>query len=132
MSHPHLGLLLVAPRTSKRVSHIPVTTAARHTDVTPVDGDLANRLSFLASMSLSMIAKLAAVVLFAPAFLLPAVAVAALGGWLGNVYIKAQLSVKREMSNAKSPVLAILGGAMAGLCGSLSSTLAMRALIPIV
>lgn len=53
--------------------------------------------------------------LFTPTFVLPALGVAALGGWLGQLYIKAQLSVKREMSTAKAPVLGILGGAIAGL-----------------
>ncbi|KAI0775462.1 ABC transporter type 1, transmembrane domain-containing protein [Irpex lacteus] len=45
----------------------------------------------------------------------PSIFIAIAGGWLGNVYIKAQLSVKREMSNAKAPVLGIVGGAIAGL-----------------
>ena len=62
-----------------------------------------------------MVVKIAFVIYYAPTFLLPAVAIALMGGWLGSVYIKAQLSVKREMSNAKSPVLGILGSAIAGL-----------------
>lgn len=62
-----------------------------------------------------MIVKLFAVVYYTPRFFFPAVVIAIIGGWLGNVYIKAQLSVKREMSNAKAPVLGILGGAIAGL-----------------
>ena len=62
-----------------------------------------------------MFARLGAVVLFTPTFVLPALVIAAIGGWLGQVYIKAQLSVKREMSTAKAPVLGILGGAIAGL-----------------
>ncbi len=37
------------------------------------------------------------------------------GGWLGHLYMKAQLSVKRELSNAKSPVLGHIGAAIAGL-----------------
>lgn len=62
-----------------------------------------------------MIVKLFAVVYYTPRFFFLAIAIAIVGGWLGNVYIKAQLSVKREMSNAKAPVLGILGGAIAGL-----------------
>jgi hypothetical protein len=38
-----------------------------------------------------------------------------LGGWIGRIYMKAQLSVKREMSNAKVPVLGHFGAAIAGL-----------------
>jgi hypothetical protein len=37
----------------------------------------------------------------APVFILPAGATGAIGGAIGQVYIKAQLSVKRERSNAK-------------------------------
>lgn len=62
-----------------------------------------------------MIAKLGAVVIYTPTFILPAIVIAVLGGYLGQIYMKAQLSVKREMSNAKSPVLGIFGGAIAGL-----------------
>jgi hypothetical protein len=37
------------------------------------------------------------------------------GGFLGQVYMRAQLSVKREMSNAKQPVIGIFNGAVGGL-----------------
>jgi hypothetical protein len=67
------------------------------------------------AVSVTMLVKIGSVVYYAPSFLLPAVFLALVGGWLGNVYIKAQLSVKREMSNAKSPVLGILGSSIAGL-----------------
>jgi hypothetical protein len=37
-------------------------------------------------------------------------------GWrLGSMYMKAQLSVKREQSNAKAPVIGVFSGAIAGL-----------------
>ena len=68
-----------------------------------------------ADISLSMIAKFGAVVLFTPAFIPVALALLVVGVWLGQMYIKAQLPVKREMSAAKAPVLGILGGAIAGL-----------------
>jgi uncharacterized membrane protein YdcZ (DUF606 family) len=62
-----------------------------------------------------MITKLGVVVLYAPTFLLPSILVAVVGGWLGTIYLKAQLSVKREMSNTKAPVLGVLGSAISGL-----------------
>ena len=37
------------------------------------------------------------IIIFTPFFLFPSVAVAGLGIFLGNMYIKAQMSVKREM-----------------------------------
>ncbi|KAG8926193.1 hypothetical protein FRC00_003145, partial [Tulasnella sp. 408] len=45
----------------------------------------------------------------------PGLVVAAVGAWLGQVYIRAQLAVKREMSNAKSPLYSHFGAAIAGL-----------------
>jgi hypothetical protein len=41
----------------------------------------------------------------APLFFLPGILAAILGGTLGQIYLKAQLSIKRESSNAKAPVL---------------------------
>ncbi len=68
-----------------------------------------------AQLTLSMIAKLGAVIIYTPTFLLPGMVIAALGGYLGQLYIKTQLLVKREMSNAKSPVLGIIGETITGL-----------------
>ena len=59
--------------------------------------------------------KLAAVIIFVPVFVLPGIAVFVVGRFCGQLYIKAQLSVKREMSNRRSPVLAHFGAAIAGL-----------------
>ena len=50
-----------------------------------------------------------------PLFTLPGTAFALIGGWCGNVYMKAQLPVKREQSNARAPILAHLGMTIAGL-----------------
>ena len=66
-------------------------------------------------MGISMFAKFIAVVVFSPVFLLPGVAAFAIGALVGQIYIKAQLSVKREMSNARSPVLSHFGAAIAGI-----------------
>ncbi len=49
--------------------------------------------------------KLSAVVLMTPIFLIPGTIIATLGVWIGQIYMAAQLSVKREMSNAKAPVV---------------------------
>jgi hypothetical protein len=40
---------------------------------------------------------------------------AVIGGWCGQLYIRAQLCVKREMSNARAPVLGHFGAAIAGI-----------------
>lgn len=70
-----------------------------------VDGPIPTELWWLAEMTISMLVKFGAVVLFSPVFFLPGVLVAVVGGWCGQVYMAAQLSVKRNMSNAKAPVL---------------------------
>lgn len=62
-----------------------------------------------------MIVKLAAVVLMSPLFLIPGVLILGLGRWIGQVYMKAQMSVKREKSIAQAPVLGLFGAAFAGL-----------------
>ena len=65
-----------------------------------------------------MAARLIAVILYTPTFLAPAVFIAVFGAWLGQMYMKSQLSIKREMSNAKAPVLAVLGESITGLSES--------------
>ncbi len=60
----------------------------------------------LLQMTVSMIIKFSAVLVFTPIFLFPGILTAILGAWCSQIYTKAQLSVKREMSNAKAPVLA--------------------------
>ncbi|KAI0685987.1 hypothetical protein BC835DRAFT_1420713 [Cytidiella melzeri] len=84
-------------------------------DIQSIDGSVASMLDFLTGITLSMLVKFAAVVLYTPAFIVPSILIAVAGGWLGNIYLKSQLSTKREMSNAKSPVLGIFGGAISGL-----------------
>lgn len=66
-------------------------------------------------MTFSLAAKFGAVVIMSPIFAIPGTILLVLGGWLGQVYMKAQLAVKRERSNARSPVLAHFGAAISGL-----------------
>lgn len=84
-------------------------------DIRAVDGPIPQNLGGVIEISLTMLLKFAAVVLFTPIFIIPGIVVGVLGGWLGQIYIKAQLSVKREMSNARAPVLGHFGAAVAGL-----------------
>ncbi|KAF5384757.1 hypothetical protein D9757_006267 [Collybiopsis confluens] len=84
-------------------------------DTRAVDGPVAMWLQWVSEISVSMIMKYFAVILFSPIFFFPGLLVLVLGAACGQVYIKAQLSVKREMSNARAPVLAHFGAAIAGL-----------------
>jgi len=80
-----------------------------------VDSTIPGYLSAVISTSISMIAEFIAIVVFSPVFLVPGVTVFVIGAVLGQIYIKAQLSVKREMSNSRSPVLSHFGAAIAGI-----------------
>ncbi|KAK0480768.1 hypothetical protein IW261DRAFT_1474488 [Armillaria novae-zelandiae] len=84
-------------------------------DIRAVDGMVPMLLFAVFELTLAMIIKFIAVVAFTPIFLFPGIVVAILGAWCGQIYIKAQLSVKRELSNAKAPVLGHFGAAIAGI-----------------
>lgn len=64
---------------------------------------------------MQVLLKLGAVAFFAPGFVPLGILLALAGGAVGQIYMKAQLSVKREMSVAKAPVLGHFGATMAGL-----------------
>ncbi|KAF8883972.1 hypothetical protein BD779DRAFT_1787388 [Infundibulicybe gibba] len=84
-------------------------------DIRAVDGPISENLWWLSEMTTSMLIKFGAVVILTPVFLGPGIFVAFMGGWCGKIYMASQLSVKREMSNAKAPVLGHFGAAMSGL-----------------
>ncbi|KAI9449921.1 hypothetical protein BJY52DRAFT_1227472 [Lactarius psammicola] len=84
-------------------------------DIRALDGPISNTFSRFIDVSATMLLKFVAVVYLTPAFSVPGVAIAFLGAWLGRVYMKAQIAIKREMSNAKAPVLGHFGASVAGL-----------------
>ncbi|KZV73085.1 ATP-binding cassette transporter [Peniophora sp. CONT] len=123
------GLIRAAKRIHAKLIGSVLGTTLRVLDVTPtsrfmarctqdirsVDGPVASEFRELITLFAQMLVKLIAIVLVTPAFLLPSIFLFALGGYAGNVYMAGQLSVKREMSNARAPVLGHFGAAMAGL-----------------
>ncbi|CAA7266127.1 unnamed protein product [Cyclocybe aegerita] len=84
-------------------------------DIGAVDGVISGMVQWLTELTVSMIVKLATIVIIMPIFLGPGLFVALFGGWLCQVYMSSQLSVKREMSNTKAPILAHFGAMMNGL-----------------
>lgn len=74
--------------------------------------------SWIVDISATMLIKFLAVVYLTPGFSGPGIAIAVLGVWLGRVYMNAQIAIKREMSNAKAPVLGHFGASVAGLSAS--------------
>ncbi|KAF7324829.1 ATP-binding cassette transporter [Mycena kentingensis (nom. inval.)] len=84
-------------------------------DIGAVDDDLAEAFWNLIGNTLYLITSLFAVVLFTPLFTIPGIAIGLVGIYLGRIYMASQLSVKREMSNAKAPVLAHVNATVGGL-----------------
>ncbi|KZP30629.1 multidrug resistance-associated ABC transporter [Athelia psychrophila] len=84
-------------------------------DIRALDGPISQNFDGVAAMTLFALVKFGLIVYFSPLFLLPCLIVIAIGVMCGNVYNKAVLSVKREMSNARAPVLAHFGAAITGL-----------------
>ncbi|CAE6479744.1 unnamed protein product [Rhizoctonia solani] len=84
-------------------------------DIRSVDGSLPDGLNNLIDMTIQLISRFIAVVVFSPIFTIPGAAIFVLGIWVGQIYIAAQLSVKREMSNARSPLFSHFGAALQGI-----------------
>ncbi|KAI0918391.1 hypothetical protein AcV5_002391 [Taiwanofungus camphoratus] len=84
-------------------------------DIQAIDGSVSEYCYYLIELTGTMIMKLGAIVVLSPMFLVPGVVVAVFGVYCGELYMKAQLSVKRETSNARAPVLGHFGAAIAGL-----------------
>ena len=51
----------------------------------------------LAELTITLLTKLAVIIIFTPIFVFPSIFIAVLGFLLGSLYLRAQLSVKREM-----------------------------------
>jgi ABC-type multidrug transport system fused ATPase/permease subunit len=70
-------------------------------DIQSIDGPLVRMTNRFIAMLVMCLSRLIAIAFSAPAFILPGFVIGSLGGLLGQIYIKAQLSVKRERSIAK-------------------------------
>ncbi|PPQ73485.1 hypothetical protein CVT26_010187 [Gymnopilus dilepis] len=84
-------------------------------DIAAVDGEIAMMFGAVVELFLCMVVKLSGPVIFTPIFLIPGLIITIIGVYIGNIYLKAQMSVKREMSNARAPVLSHFGAAIAGM-----------------
>ncbi|KAG0697813.1 hypothetical protein DFH29DRAFT_984146 [Suillus ampliporus] len=107
----YLGSMRASRTIHKKLIQSVLGTTLRWLDTTPTS----RGIGWVVELSLTMIVKLGAVVVMTPIFLVPGLFIGLLGGWIGRIYMKAQLSVKREMSNAKAPVLGHFGAAISGL-----------------
>lgn len=87
-----------------------------------IDGPFANMLRPFIHITINLLTLFASSVFMAgwSAFI-PGVILMCLGGFLGRVYLIAQIGIRREMSNAKAPVMSqistVLGGISEQICG---------------
>ncbi|QRV86056.1 ABC transporter [Ceratobasidium sp. AG-Ba] len=84
-------------------------------DIGAIDGSIPNHLEGLVNTTIQLITHLVAIVSFSPIFAIPGVLVFGFGILIGQIYIAAQLCVKREMSNARSPLFSHFGAALTGI-----------------
>lgn len=84
-------------------------------DMRSVDGSLPEFFLNFVRLGTSMICRFVAIIYLSPVFVFPGIAVASIGWWLGQLYIASQLSVKREMSNTRAPVLGHFNASISGL-----------------
>ncbi|KAI0782161.1 multidrug resistance-associated ABC transporter [Abortiporus biennis] len=84
-------------------------------DIQAIDTTVTEFFYHLVDLSLNMGLKFAAVMVMSPLFGGLGILLAIVGGTIGNIYMKAQLPIKRENSNAKAPVMGHFSAAMSGL-----------------
>ncbi|KAJ7189543.1 P-loop containing nucleoside triphosphate hydrolase protein [Mycena pura] len=84
-------------------------------DMRTVDDSIAVGVNRVFQLTLSLCIKFGTVILFSPAFLVPGLVITMLGAFFGQLFMKAQLPVKREMSNARSLTLGHFSAVITGL-----------------
>ncbi|EJT98591.1 P-loop containing nucleoside triphosphate hydrolase protein [Dacryopinax primogenitus] len=123
------GTIRAARKIHDRLVHAMLGSTLRWLDSTPVgrivsrftqdmrqmDGPLAEISMRLIELTWTMVTKFAAVIYFSPVFTIPGIGVIVIGGCLGQIFSAAQLAIKRQMSNRRSPLYSHFGAAIAGL-----------------
>ncbi|KAJ3568574.1 hypothetical protein NP233_g5623 [Leucocoprinus birnbaumii] len=84
-------------------------------DMYTVDDPLPYDFRRVFELNISLLGRVMAIGVFSPWYIIPAIFTALLGFTIGRVYMRAQLPVRRMMSNLKTPVLAHLSETMDGL-----------------
>ncbi|CCO37903.1 ATP-binding cassette transporter abc4 Short=ABC transporter abc4 [Rhizoctonia solani AG-1 IB] len=84
-------------------------------DIRCIDGSLPNECRNFVELTVDELSRLIGIIVFSPIFTIPGAVVFSIGFWLGQVYMTAQMSVKREMSNARSPLFSHFGAALQGV-----------------
>ncbi|KAJ7505414.1 hypothetical protein B0H11DRAFT_420761 [Mycena galericulata] len=75
-------------------------------DISKVDNNFARVFLKFTEMTISMLVKFSAVMILSPVFILPGLTITSLSILTGRIYMIAQLPIQRQMSAARSPMLA--------------------------
>ncbi|KAH9886265.1 P-loop containing nucleoside triphosphate hydrolase protein [Cubamyces lactineus] len=84
-------------------------------DINTLDNRIARSTELLVEITLFVLVRVLAIILFSPVFIFPAIFMMSVSALCGHIFMKAQLSVKRELSNHKAPVLAHFGATISGI-----------------
>ncbi|KAJ3715756.1 P-loop containing nucleoside triphosphate hydrolase protein [Lentinula raphanica] len=84
-------------------------------DINAIDTSIPEWTRFFLDQSMKLVLKLTAIVVLTPLFFIPGVLAVTLGYTCARIYLKSQMSVRREMLVAKAPVLGHFGATMSGL-----------------
>ncbi|KAJ6498479.1 hypothetical protein C8R47DRAFT_1212167 [Mycena vitilis] len=84
-------------------------------DVASLDGMLPSMLKDVIYVATLMVVELFSIVLVVPQIFFVGLLVGVLGYLIGQIYMAAQLGIKREVSNSKALILGHLGAAVGGL-----------------
>lgn len=66
-------------------------------DIQAVDGPIPETFANVFYAAITLLFRIGGIMIFTPLFVFPGLVVAAIGLYISNVYLKAQLSIKREM-----------------------------------
>lgn len=103
------GTLRAARIMHERLMRVILNTTFRFLDITPIgrilqrftadirsiDGALPERTQTLIELTINLVERMTVIIIFTPAFLLPSVLLAIVGGYVTQIYIRAQLPTKR-------------------------------------
>ncbi|KAJ7072752.1 P-loop containing nucleoside triphosphate hydrolase protein [Mycena amicta] len=84
-------------------------------DMRAVDDSIAVGIYRVLQLTLGLGIKFGTIMLFSPAFLIPGLMITVLGGFVGQLFMKAQLPIKRKMSLARAPILGHFLAVITGL-----------------
>lgn len=78
-------------------------------DIRSIDGPLPDRTENLIELTINLVERMLVIVVFTPAFLLPGMLLAIVGNYIAQIYIKAQLPIKRCVPLHRSTVETYFG-----------------------